>query len=73
MPLGRLESRVSEIPRGRPLAMQCQGGSRSAIAASLLKRAGFSDVSNLAGRMEAWKRAGLPTTQLGNGRCGATQ
>ena len=53
IPLGRLESRVSEIPKGRPLAMQCQGGTRSAIAASLLKRAGFADVSNLAGGMEA--------------------
>ncbi len=46
IPLGHLSKRLSELPKGQPLVMQCQSGSRSAIAASLLRRAGYEDVSN---------------------------
>jgi hydroxyacylglutathione hydrolase len=61
IPLGHLSRRLSELPKGRPLVMQCQGGSRSAIAASLLRRAGYDDVSNLTGGFGGWTKAGLPT------------
>jgi hydroxyacylglutathione hydrolase len=61
LPLGHLEARLRELPREHPLVTQCQSGARSAIAASLLRRAGFSDVRNLAGGYEAWTAAGLPT------------
>jgi hydroxyacylglutathione hydrolase len=37
----------------------CQGGSRSAIAASLLQAAGFTDVVNMKGGMDAWRESGL--------------
>ena len=63
IPLGRLSDRLSEVPRDRPLVTHCRAGSRSAIAASLLRRAGFPDVSNLAGGYDAWSEAGLPTTR----------
>jgi hydroxyacylglutathione hydrolase len=36
------------------LVLQCQSGSRSAVAASLHKRLGRSDVRNLAGGYAAW-------------------
>lgn len=62
IPLGHLADRLSELPTDRPLVTQCRAGSRSAIAASLLRRGGFSDVSNLVGGYEAWVKAGLPTT-----------
>ena len=52
--------RVAELPKGQPLVTQCQTGGRSAIAASLLRRAGFEDVSNLTGGYGAWELAGLP-------------
>jgi len=61
IPLGHLSKRLSEIPRDRPVVAQCRTGGRSSIAASLLHRAGFSDVSNLAGGIERWKSEGLPT------------
>jgi hydroxyacylglutathione hydrolase len=62
IPLGHLTGRLSELPNDRPLVIQCQSGARSAIAASLLRRAGFGDVSNLTGGLQAWKDAGFQTT-----------
>jgi hydroxyacylglutathione hydrolase len=57
-------SRVSEVMAGRRrdarLVLVCQTGSRSAIAASLLARDGFTDVANLRNGLVAWERAGLP-------------
>jgi hydroxyacylglutathione hydrolase len=65
IPLGRLADRIAELPKGQPLVMQCGAGARSAIAASLLRRAGFADVSNLVGGYQAWVEAGLPTSRGG--------
>jgi hydroxyacylglutathione hydrolase len=59
-PLGGLEDRLDELPRGRPLVVYCQGGSRSAIATSLLQTRGIGEVVNLAGGFSEWQRAGLP-------------
>ena len=62
LPLSRLSQRVGELPRDRPLLVQCAGGYRSSIAASLLQAAGFEQVSELAGGIAAWEAAGLPVT-----------
>ncbi len=59
IPLGTLPGRMAELPAG-PLVMQCQTGSRSAIAASLLAAHGHSDVWNLEGGLVAWRQAGNP-------------
>ena len=59
--LGTLPERIAEIPEGRPVVAYCRSGARSAIAQSLLLRAGFADVVNLEGGWSAWTRAGLPT------------
>jgi hydroxyacylglutathione hydrolase len=63
LPLGYLRDRLDELPRGRPLVLQCQAGGRSAIAAGLLQAAGVEEVVNLAGGMDAWSAAGLPVEQ----------
>jgi hydroxyacylglutathione hydrolase len=63
VPLNRLEERLSEIPRDRPILVHCAGGYRSAIAASILKRHGFTDVSEMAGGIAAWEAAKLPVQQ----------
>jgi len=60
IPLGYLSERLQEIPSDRPVVLQCQAGGRSSIAASLLQRAGRTNVSNLVGGIDAWKGAGLP-------------
>jgi hydroxyacylglutathione hydrolase len=59
IPLALLPSRIAEIPRDRPVVLQCQSGGRSAIAASLLRARGIQNVMNLTGGFTAWRDAGL--------------
>jgi len=54
MPLGELGRRHGELPRERPLVMVCHHGRRSQHAAMVLVGAGFADVHNLQGGVEAW-------------------
>jgi molybdopterin/thiamine biosynthesis adenylyltransferase/rhodanese-related sulfurtransferase len=54
IPLGELEGRVAELPRTGTLVLQCHSGGRSEHAARLLQGAGFENVYNLTGGIEAW-------------------
>ena len=54
IPLSHLDERIGEIPAGRPVVVHCEGGYRSAIAASLLQKLGRSDVHDLVGGYKAW-------------------
>jgi hydroxyacylglutathione hydrolase len=58
--LGDLRERMDRIPRDRPLAVHCQSGSRSAIAAGLLQAAGFTDVTDVPGGFAEWQAEGRP-------------
>jgi hydroxyacylglutathione hydrolase len=60
IPLGALRARLAEIPEDRPIVVHCQSGSRSAVAASLLRAVGLERVANLTGGFAAWRDAGLP-------------
>jgi len=60
VPLGSLEEQLHELPAGRPIVVHCQGGGRSAIAASLLATKGVDEVVNLAGGFSEWAATGLP-------------
>ena len=62
IPLGKLKSRVAELDASGFLAVHCKGGYRSSIAASLLRRAGFTNVANVIGGFDAWKAVGFPCT-----------
>ena len=55
VPLGSLLARVADIPRTLPVATVCEGGYRSMLAASLLARAGFAPVFNIAGGMTSYR------------------
>ena len=46
-PLGTLSSALADMDRTRPIAVHCEGGTRSAIAASLLEQMGFRQVTDL--------------------------
>ena len=59
-PLDRFNVSAPEIDPAAPLAVQCQGGYRSMIACSLLRRAGVENVINVSGGFDAWRKAGLP-------------
>ena len=58
----QLEQRLADLPFGRDdaVAVICHSGARSSTAASLLRRHGFTNVSNVTGGMVAWREAGLP-------------
>jgi hydroxyacylglutathione hydrolase len=62
IPLGYLTDRLDEIPRGRPIVVQCAAGGRSSIGASLLRARGVDQAINLVGGIGAWRQAELPTT-----------
>ena len=70
IPLPELADRIDELPPG-PLVLHCQGGTRSAIAASMVRAAGRHDVYDMEGGYLGWKRAGLPVTEPVEGAVGA--
>jgi hydroxyacylglutathione hydrolase len=58
---GSLPDRLDELPRDRPIATVCASGYRASVAASMLRAAGFSDVSWVADGVPTWRRRGHPT------------
>ena len=54
IPLGELPKRLHEIDRSRPIVVHCKTGGRSAKAADLLRRNGFTNVLNMTGGILAW-------------------
>ncbi len=60
VPVGSLDERVKEIPPDRPVIVHCQTGARAAMAASLLRARGFTDVRYFPGGFAEWRLAGLP-------------
>ncbi|MFI7070061.1 MBL fold metallo-hydrolase [Micromonospora sediminicola] len=55
IPLAELTRRLDEVPADRPVVVHCAGGYRSSVAASLLRNAGRTDVSDLLGGYGAWQ------------------
>jgi rhodanese-related sulfurtransferase/AcrR family transcriptional regulator len=70
VPLMSLTQQFDQLPSDRPLVVHCEEGYRSAIAASLLLRAGFGAVADFDGGMEAWKSSDLETVGVGVGLSG---
>jgi adenylyltransferase/sulfurtransferase len=56
IPVGSLAQRVAELAEHKndEIVIHCRSGSRSQKAALILKEAGFTNVSNLAGGILAW-------------------
>jgi rhodanese-related sulfurtransferase len=63
IPLGDLSKRADQLSQQNSYSVHCKSGYRSSIAVSILRRAGFRDVSNVVGGFDGWKAAGLPVTQ----------
>ena len=60
IPLGQLGARVREIPQDREVILVCHSGQRSAMATTMLLRAGYTRAVNMTGGMDAWERQHLP-------------
>lgn len=56
-----IETRVPD--KDTVLILYCGGGYRSALAAEVLQRMGYTRVYSMAGGWKAWKDAGAPVTQ----------
>jgi hydroxyacylglutathione hydrolase len=61
LPMGTLFKQLDQIPHSKQVIVQCGGGVRSQIVASMLQRVGYTNIRNMNGGMDAWKNAGLPT------------
>jgi hydroxyacylglutathione hydrolase len=57
IPFHQLKDQLDDMPSNRPVATICAGGTRSSIAASILKAEGFEPL-NVTGGMDTWQDAG---------------
>ena len=57
IPVGQLPARLGELDPAKPTVVYCAGGYRSSVAASVLRRNGFADVSDILGGYGAWRDA----------------
>ena len=60
IPLGELAARARELPLDRPVAVFCEGGTRSRIGVSVLRRAGFTRLLDQGGGFVEHAEVGLP-------------
>lgn len=60
--VGELNGKLGQLPKDKdtPVLVYCLSGGRSARAAGQLVKAGYTQVFNLSGGINAWKNAGLP-------------
>jgi len=55
IPLAQLRSHTDSLTRDRPIVCLCRSGRRSAMAVSILQKAGFTEVANIAGGILRWE------------------
>lgn len=62
IPLGELDKRAAELTaqKDTPVIVVCGSGVRSAQAIRILSKHGFTQLQNLKGGMNAWRKANLP-------------
>ena len=70
-PLHQLRENLSDLDREKPIAAHCKGGYRSSIGTSILKAAGFRDVMNVVGGLDAWQVHNLPVVAGSRRACGS--
>lgn len=65
MPVSEIAGRIGEIDslKDRPILVYCHAGNRSASASQVLRRNGFTRISNLRGGITAWNGAGFKTVK----------
>lgn len=61
IPLDTLAARISELPTDQEIVVVCRSGNRSASGRDILRAAGFTQVTSMAGGLQQWQAAGYPT------------
>jgi rhodanese-related sulfurtransferase len=60
LPLNHLREKIAGLPADRMIVVHCEGGYRSAIAASVFAQTGQARVMDLVGGFKAWAASQLP-------------
>ncbi|ARD47453.1 rhodanese [Sporosarcina sp. P37] len=55
IPLNLLKNQMASLPKEQEIILICQSGMRSMNAAGQLKKAGYTNVTNVRGGMSAWR------------------
>lgn len=55
IPLQTLNNQLNQIPKDKEVLVICQSGMRSKQAVKVLKKAGYSNVTEVRGGMNAWR------------------
>lgn len=63
IPLGELESRVSELPKDQEIVVYCRSGNRSQSGRDILLAAGFTNVTSMDGGINDWYNKGYQVEQ----------
>jgi len=61
IPLGDIQTRMSEIPQDKSIIIGCRSGARSMNACKFLTMQGYTQVENLEGGIMGWMNNGCPT------------
>jgi len=61
IPLGQLAARVNEVPKDKEIVVVCRSGNRSQQGRDILKQAGFTNVTSMAGGLSPGRSSGYPT------------
>lgn len=68
IPVDELRTRLSELPKDKPIVVSCAVGLRGYLAYSILTQHGFKNVKNLSGGYKTWSVASAkPISVMGNG------
>lgn len=60
IPLGELSNRLKEVPKDREVVVVCRSGNRSQQGRDILRSAGYTRVTSMAGGVVQWQAQGLP-------------
>ncbi len=60
VPLGELPNRLQAVPKDREVVVVCRTGNRSATGRDILLKAGYTQVTSMAGGVTEWQSKGLP-------------
>ncbi|MCD5322445.1 MULTISPECIES: rhodanese-like domain-containing protein [Pontibacillus] len=55
LPLQSLKAQSSQLDQSKEVVLLCQSGTRSMAAARVLKKQGFTHITNIRGGLNAWK------------------
>jgi rhodanese-related sulfurtransferase len=64
VPMREVPGRLQEIDKQKPIVAICHHGGRSMQVAVFLQKAGYNDLHNLSGGVDAWSRAVDPSVPV---------